>query len=125
MRTWVDALVAEYAIPEETHFAINLCLEEALSNIICHGYRGLPDHSITIDFTSNGKSLTFTVEDQASHFLPVEPTDSRPAASLEEFRPGGLGLQLMRRFAGTLAWEPLQHGNRLTIGFTIAQPPGK
>jgi anti-sigma regulatory factor (Ser/Thr protein kinase) len=125
VRTWVDTLVADYAIPEETHFAINLCLEEALSNIMRHGYCGQPDHPITIDFTSTGTSLTFVIEDQAPHFIPAEPTKARPVASIEEFRPGGLGLQLMRRFAGTLRWEPLPHGNRLAIGFKVAPPPEK
>jgi anti-sigma regulatory factor (Ser/Thr protein kinase) len=122
---WVDALAAEYNLPGETHFAINLCLEEALSNIIRHGYHGHPDHSITIDFATTGTSLTFTIEDQAPHFMPAESKDAQPAASIEEYRPSGLGLQLMRQFAGTLAWEPLPHGNRLTIGFTVAQAPGK
>jgi serine/threonine-protein kinase RsbW len=122
---WVDALAAQYNLPEETHFAINLCLEEALANIIRHGYRGQPDHSITIDFTSTGTSVTFVIEDQAPHYAPAETAESRPLASIEEFRPGGLGLYLMRRFAGTLRWEPLPRGNRLTIGFTFAQPPQK
>lgn len=125
MRTWVDALAADYAIPKETHFAIDLCLEEALSNIMRHGYSGQPDHPITIDFTSTGTSLTFVIEDLAPHFAPAEPADSRPAASIEEYRSGGLGLQLMRRFAGTLRWEPLPHGNRLTIGFKVAPLPEK
>jgi anti-sigma regulatory factor (Ser/Thr protein kinase) len=122
---WVDALAAEYDLPEETHFAIDLCLEEALSNIIRHGYRGQPDHDLAIDFTSLGTSVTFVIEDQALHYAPGEPTEAQPANSIEEYRPGGLGVQLMRRFAGTLHWEPLPHGNRLTIGFTTAQPPGK
>ncbi|MGO9317677.1 MAG: ATP-binding protein [Terracidiphilus sp.] len=122
---WVDALAAEFEIPGETHDAINLCLEEALSNIIRHGYRGQPDHAITIDFISLGTSLTFTIEDQAPHFAPTEPVDLRAATSIEEYRPGGLGVQLMQRFAGTLQWEPLPQGNRLTIGFAVARPPGK
>ena len=122
---WVDALAAEYNLPGETRFAINLCLEEALSNIIRHGYRGHPDHLITIDFASSGTSLTFTIEDRAPHFMPAESKDAQPAASIEEYRPGGLGLQLMRRYAGSLAWEPLPRGNRLTIGFTVGQAPKK
>ena len=125
MWPWVDALAAEYGLSGETHYAINLCLEEALSNIIRHGYSGQPDHAITIDFTSLGTSLTFTIEDQAPHFTPMEPADSRPAASIEEYQPGGLGVPLMRRFAGTLHWEPLPHGNRLTIGFAAARSSEK
>jgi anti-sigma regulatory factor (Ser/Thr protein kinase) len=122
---WVDSLAAKYDLSGETHYAINLCLEEALSNIIRHGYRGQPDHAITIDFTSTGTSLTFTIEDQAPHFVPAEPTEARPATSIEEYLPGGLGVRLMRRFAGTLHWKPLPRGNRLTIGFAAAHPPEK
>ena len=42
--TWVEAIVAEYAIPPDTAFAIHLCLEEAISNVIRHGYSGQPGH---------------------------------------------------------------------------------
>ena len=46
---WVEALAAEYAIPANTEFDIHLCLEEAISNVIRHGYGGQPNHTITVD----------------------------------------------------------------------------
>jgi serine/threonine-protein kinase RsbW len=126
VRPWVDALAVEHALPQDTVFAIHLCLEEALSNIIRHGYGGEPNHAITIDFTSSGKSaLTFIIEDSAPPFRPIEPAEAQQApapTSLDELIPGGQGIRLMRRFAGSLAWETLPHGNRLTIGFSIAPP---
>src|SRR5580698_3630589 len=48
---WVEALAARYSIPAETQFAIELCLEEALSNIIRHGYPGHANQSISIACT--------------------------------------------------------------------------
>jgi anti-sigma regulatory factor (Ser/Thr protein kinase) len=127
---WVEALALEHAIPANTQYAINLCLEEALSNVIRHGYAGEPNHAITVDCTRTGENgLTFIVEDSAPHF---EPADSDPGtapdftavtpASIEDITPGGHGITLMRHFAGTLAWEPLPKGNRLKLGFQIAQP---
>lgn len=61
--------------------------------------------------------LTFTIEDQAPPFAPVELTEPQEAHTLEEIAPGGQGIRLMLRFAGTLVYEQLPGGNCLTIGF--------
>ncbi len=120
---WVEALVAEYAIPAGTAFDIHLCLEEALSNIIRHGYRGQPNHTVTVDCASPEANLVvFTVEDQAPPFDPLAPSliDDAPApSSIDALRPGGRGILLLRKFAGSLAYERLAGGNRLTIGFVL------
>lgn len=119
---WVEALAVEFALPEETVYAIHLCLEEALANIVRHGYRGEPGHPLSIEFrrAENG-ALQFVIEDEAPHFAPPDQDQPLPAAppdAIGEIEPGGQGLRLMRRFAGSLRWEPLPHGNRLTIGFS-------
>ena len=46
---WVQALALDYAIQPDSQFAINLCLEEALSNVIRHGYAGQADQAITVE----------------------------------------------------------------------------
>lgn len=133
VRPWVEALALQYAIPAITQYAINLCLEEALSNVIRHGYAGQPDHALTVACAPGREGwLTFIVEDNAPHYAPFGPQDSDPAtsrpsllpttASIEDLEPGGQGIALMRHFAGTLAWEPLPNGNRLKLGFRIIPP---
>jgi anti-sigma regulatory factor (Ser/Thr protein kinase) len=126
---WVDTLARVHAIPDDTHFAIHLCLEEVLSNIIRHGYRGDPNQTITIRFIPDGTNeLTFIIEDNAPPFSPIQPADPREASApareltLDELEPGGQGLRLLRRFAGTLAYEQLAGGNRLTITFPLTPP---
>ena len=124
---WVEAIVAEHAISPDTAFAIHLCLEEAISNVIRHGYSGQPGHSLTVDYASpNAHELVFTVEDQAPAFDPLDPSliEELPAPSAEDFlRPGGRGILLMRRFASSIAYQRLENsnggGNRLTIGFVL------
>jgi anti-sigma regulatory factor (Ser/Thr protein kinase) len=120
---WVDELAAEYGIPADTRYAIDLCLEEALSNIIRHGYAGEPGHDIAICFTPRGENgLTFSIRDHAPPFAPGEPAESWEApASIDQIEAGGQGIRLMRKFAGALAYEQLPDGNRLTISFPVAR----
>lgn len=120
---WVDDLAAKHAISDKVQYAIDLCLEEALSNIIRHGYAGEPNNAITVSFTCDGTNgLTFIIEDNAPHFAPPPPANYRDShEAIEEVEPGGLGISLMRKFAGTLAYEELPDGNRLTIGFPFAK----
>ena len=120
---WVEALVAEYSIPADTAFAVHLCLEEAVSNVIRHGYRSQPNHTLTIDFAQpEAHHVVFTIEDQAPPFDPLAPSliEEPPAPTPEDYlRPGGRGILLLRKFAGSLAYERLAGGNRLTIGFVL------
>lgn len=137
---WVESLAAAYAIPPDTLFAIHLCLEESVSNVIRHGYQGQPGHHLTVDFSlapanapaTNGSAnspanspaniLVFTVEDQAPPFNPLEDlaVPAMPAAgSIDRLNPGGHGIRLLRKFAADLDYQRLANGNRLTIRFTL------
>jgi anti-sigma regulatory factor (Ser/Thr protein kinase) len=66
--------------------------------------------------------LVFTVEDHAPAFDPLAPSavNEIPApTSIDRLQVGGQGIRLMRKFAGTLAYQRLPDGNRLTIGFAL------
>lgn len=113
---WVGELAEEHDISAETRFAIELCLEEVLSNIVRHGYRGDRGRAITIDFASADDALVFVVEDGAPHFEPIAPADAVPE-SLDTIKPGGQGIRLLYRFAESVKYDRLPEGNRLTIEF--------
>ena len=122
MWPWAEALADEYGIDQETRFAVHLCLEEALANVVLHGYREEPGHPIVIRASVAGDWLLMAIEDEAPHFAPDEHAAMEPqAADLETMEPGGNGIRLLRRFAGSVVYEALPRGNRLTLGFRIAQ----
>jgi serine/threonine-protein kinase RsbW len=119
---WIESLSTEYAVPADTQFAICLCLEEALSNVIRHGYHDRPGQPITIECAPGQGDLAFTVEDQAPAFNPLtaaENAAAAPPASIADFPLGGRGIRLMRKFAGSLAYQQRPGGNRLTMRFTV------
>jgi anti-sigma regulatory factor (Ser/Thr protein kinase) len=120
VRPWVEALAAEHAIGTETVYAIELCLEEALSNIVRHGYKNEPEHSIDLSFQRNAdQTIKFDIEDRAPHFDQTGPGRKPPAedVDVDYLLPGGHGMPLMRKFSSSLVWEALPNGNRLTLTF--------
>ena len=120
---WIERLASRHAIPASTQFAMNLCLEEVLSNIIRHGYSGKPDHCVAVRFTSPRKGyFVFVVEDEAPPFNPVTSPELPAVSSLKETRVGGHGIRLLRRFADALEYQTTPAGNQLSIGFTAAPP---
>jgi anti-sigma regulatory factor (Ser/Thr protein kinase) len=122
VQPWIDELADQYGFSGDTRFAMHLCVEEALANVVMHGYRNEPGHPIVIRSSVSGHSLFFLIEDQAPSFAPVEPAlpgDATTPVSLESIEPGGNGIRLLYRFAGSVAYERFADGNRLTIGFPL------
>ncbi|KAA6460337.1 ATP-binding protein [Acidobacteria bacterium AB60] len=119
---WVEDLGVRHGLAAETRYAINLCLEETLANVILHGYKGQPGHPIVIQASCSGDSLFLAVEDKAPPFIPSDPGQrTGVAGSLGNMPLGGNGIHLIYRFAASVDYQPLPDGNRLILGFpTIA-----
>jgi serine/threonine-protein kinase RsbW len=118
---WIERLAAQHAIPQETQFAIDLCLEEVLSNIIRHGYSGEPNHSIAVRFESPRSGyFVFIVEDKAPLFNPIDAQQPPPISADDDLQVGGQGIRLVREFADALEYQATPSGNRLRIGFNAA-----
>ena len=115
--SWVETIAAHDGLTTGTQFAIDLCLEEVLVNIILHGYAGSPDHTIVSACTVRDNSLVFVVDDEAPPFDPLEHQARPPGSGEDVMRPGGRGISLLRQFAHRLQYEYTSRGNRLSIGF--------
>jgi serine/threonine-protein kinase RsbW len=119
LHAWIAGLASRHGIPGNLQFAMNLCLEEALSNIIQHGYGGQRDGSVTVRFTTpRAGYFVYVVDDEAPYFNPLDAPELPALSPHAEFRIGGQGLRLLRGFADTLEYEPTPTGNRLRIGFS-------
>lgn len=119
VQPWIEALADRFGFGEEDRFSMQLCMEEALANLVLHGYRNQPGHPIVIGAFATASTLFFTIDDKAAPFIPVEPAAPAKPVSLESIEPGGNGIHLLHRFAGSVAYESFPIGNRLTIGFSL------
>jgi serine/threonine-protein kinase RsbW len=121
VQPWIEALADLHGLGENTRFAVQLCMEEALANVVMHGYGNEPGHPIVIQSWVSSGGLFFAIEDKAQPFAPSEPDSQNNVTTpdLESMAPGGNGIRLMRRFAGSLTYEKLFDGNRITMSFPM------
>lgn len=124
VRPWVDSVADRFGLSEEKRFAMHLCMEEALANVVLHGYSGEPGHSIVITAIVEAMTLSIRVDDHAPQFSPIDflPNSSNgetKTRGFESLTPGGNGIRLLKRFSGSLHYEKLSDGNRLTIAFPV------
>jgi anti-sigma regulatory factor (Ser/Thr protein kinase) len=114
---WIKAR-ARQELSADTSFAIELCLEEAVANIIMYGGGAKGDRlEITIELERNGGTLVARIEDTGREFDPTQFPPLSVAKSLEEAKVGDLGIHLMRSFASGMHYERRDGRNRLTLRF--------
>ena len=80
---------------------VGLAVDEAITNVIRHGYRGDDDGIIEISMQRDGSTIGFLIEDRASQ-VPLEHIKGR---DLDDIRPGGLGVHLIREVMDEAVWS--------------------
>ena len=119
---WVETCTRE-DVSSDVAFAVALCLEEAVVNIIMHGGRdGL---EITVELAREPGALTARIEDNGREFDPTQAPAPAPATSLEDAKIGDLGIHLMRSFASEMRYGRSGDRNRLTLLFIEAEAEAK
>jgi anti-sigma regulatory factor (Ser/Thr protein kinase) len=117
---WIEACTRQDA-SSDLAFAVALCLEEAVANIIMHsgGKRGQIE--ITVELAREGGAVTARVEDNGREFDPTQVPPLVPAASLQDAKVGDLGVHLIRSFASEMRYQRAGGRNQLTLRFLEPQ----
>jgi serine/threonine-protein kinase RsbW len=92
----VETFSEQHELSDPVVFAVNLALDEIVTNIIVHGYSDNQQHDIRVGIVLGEDAIEVTVRDEAPAFNPllVPPVDLEAVA---ENRPiGGLGVHLVR-----------------------------
>jgi len=116
---------AEHAgFDSDAIFRLELCCDEAVTNIIEHAYEGEDGGDIVVSYDEDNENFTITLRDRGRPFDPnlVPPP---PAIAIDEtaadgisgqLRIGGLGLHLIRNLMDEVHFssDP-QEGNKLVM----------
>lgn len=113
VRSMVNALAQDAGLDDISACHLVLAMDEALTNIIRHGYAGSPDGRIWIRLSqlADGPGLRVEIVDRAR---TVDPDQFR-GRDLDEIRPGGLGMHLMRSLVDRLEHAPRPEGGMRVV----------
>jgi serine/threonine-protein kinase RsbW len=104
-----------HGLPPRLVQAVDLALEEVLTNIISHGYADDGEHGITVRLEARPGELEAEVEDDGQAFDPLQapaPDTTRP---LHERSIGGLGIHLVRTLVDDLEYQRRDGKNVLRL----------
>ena len=91
-------------VPTAVWFSVNLVVEELFTNMVRHDREGSQDISLRINREGDCVKLCLTDFDVDDFDITRVP-EVNTAAPLEERRPGGLGLHLVRRMTDDLSYH--------------------
>lgn len=116
----VDRICAQSDAGEAFSAELRLVVEEALVNVIKHGYAGRETGSLRLTLTLAARegrpAVQVDLQDQGLPFDPLALEAPDIGASAEERPVGGLGVMLMRRLSDLQTYRhDAEHGNWLTL----------
>jgi serine/threonine-protein kinase RsbW len=99
---------------------VQLCLDEAVANILQHGGEGsAPAATIAASLERGPSGVVLEIEDDGVAFDPTGVAAPVPAPTLDQLRVGGLGVHFMRQYASRMEYRRSGGRNRLRLSFTV------
>jgi serine/threonine-protein kinase RsbW len=111
----LESIGGALGLPQRFVFEINLALDELFTNIISYGFNDRSEHAIQVRVAADDSVLTITVEDDGIPFNPIEQTEPRIPATIEDCTVGGLGIYLIKNLMDDVAYQRNQEKNILTL----------
>lgn len=104
-----------YNLSSKIIFAVNLALEEVVTNIISYGYEDKNEHQINVCIFLEGNELTVEVQDDGRPFNPLEAPEPDTRKPLQDRQIGGLGIHLVRNLMDGLEYSREEGKNLLVM----------
>ena len=123
-RDLIDAACAQHPeIDAQVGYDLKLAVDEACTNIVTHGYRGMNPGSIILRLEFDPQTVLVTLTDFGHPFEPYEPSAPDLEAGLQDQPVGGFGLFLIYQTMDEVRYETAEDGNHLTfIKYLYAAP---
>jgi len=111
----IEAFCDERGLGAGVAHAVNLSLDELLTNTISYGYDDASGHVIEIELAVDGDRLTIVLRDDARAFDPTQAPAPDLDADIDDRVLGGLGIHFVHTLMDEVRYRRTDGHNLLTL----------
>lgn len=113
---FIEQATIQAGFDDSNTYAVQLAVDEACSNIIEHAYGGESRGDIQCTYRIENNRLIIALRDKGRPFDPEKIQEPNFGAPIEELKPRGAGLFLIRKLMDEIRFEfDQESGNVLTL----------
>ncbi|HUR34923.1 MAG TPA: ATP-binding protein [Vicinamibacterales bacterium] len=124
MFSLLEAFCEAHQISEDDMFNVRLVLDEAVINVIVHGFDDTAEHEIHVAMKLDSGTLAIHIDDDGVAYNPLDAPLPRFDLPIEERRIGGLGVHIMKTLAKSVEYRRQGGRNNLDIEMNIGLENG-
>jgi len=114
----IETFAESHQLKPKVIFALNLCLDEVLTNIISYGLKeSTEDPKILLELVIDRNHVVATVSDPGVPFNPLQVIEDLPDTSspIEDRTIGGLGVYFLEQYMDKVEYNRKGNLNVLTL----------
>ncbi len=115
---FVQPLLGERGVGAGDAYAILMAIEEFFTNMVKYNAAGSGRLAIEIECGADAVTCRLTDPD-SDRFDPTQAPDANIGLPVEQRRPGGLGIHLVRRMVDSIEYEYAGRRSRITFRKTL------
>lgn len=123
MYSLLEGFCQTHGIADDELFNVRLVLDEAVINVIVHGYEDTNEHLINVSLRLENRLLFVHIDDDGVPYNPLDAPPPRFDLPIEQRRIGGLGVHIMKTLARSVEYRREDDRNHLDIEIAIGQDP--
>ena len=105
MSQWLHDGAASLGLEESAAFALDVCANEVVTNIISYAYHDQLRHDIALELQGAGNGVRLVIRDDGKPFNLLDAPEHKAPGTIEEAGIGGLGILLIRRMMSRCSYE--------------------
>ena len=118
---FVQPLLGERGVAEADAYAILMTIEEFFTNMIKYNAAGTGRLVLEVECGAEGVTCRLSDPD-SERWDPTQAPDANIDLPVEQRRPGGLGIHLVRRMVDAIEYEYAGRCSRITFHKRLAAP---